>query len=184
MTHSWRETVACLTYTQVSDIVRKQTNFLWKSSPQGMTTHDSMGKRPCNSADIRLISLLSGSWIRSKHGCFERFFIFLKIRLTFIDILLISRYIHQIFFSFYETCQILNWNSVNFLLISVWYTSYIRLVYWVISRYQVYLQYRFPPRCCINMKKNPQRPSFFYIIFLGKWSYNCLIDIWLKFYGH
>jgi len=43
--------------------------------------------------DIRLISLISGFWIRSKHGCFQWFFKFFTLWLLSTDIwLLSSRY--------------------------------------------------------------------------------------------
>ena len=59
---------------------------------QGMTTYDI---RCTNSLDIRLISSLSGYWVQSKHGCFQRFFRFFY-SLTTVHWYL-ARYIQQIF---------------------------------------------------------------------------------------
>ena len=68
-----------------------------------------------------LISLISGCLIRSKHGCFQQFFTFITLWLQSTGIWLISRY-NQHWYSF-KICQVLNWNLVNFLLISVTQTS-------------------------------------------------------------
>ena len=50
------------------------TSFSWitvESLDKGVTTHDI---RCTKDLDIRLISLIFGCWIRSKHSCFQRFF--------------------------------------------------------------------------------------------------------------
>jgi len=47
-----------------------------KRSLQGVITHDM---RCTKGLDIRLISLISSCWIRSIHGCFQRFFIFFTL---------------------------------------------------------------------------------------------------------
>ena len=79
-------------------------------------------------------------------------------------------------------CQILNWNSVNFLLISVYYTSYIRLIS-LISRYPVY---RFPARYtpCIrvfpalysNQFSATSLTIFFLFFFIFSWP---IVISWL-----
>ena len=49
----------------------------WVSWPRGDNSWYPVYKRPWYPADIRLISLISGCRIRSRHGCFQRFFTFL-----------------------------------------------------------------------------------------------------------
>ena len=72
-------------------------------------------------------ALISGCWIRSEHGCFQRFFKFVTRWPQSPGIWypgITSRYV---WYSA-KICQIRNWNLVNFLLISVNYTFDIRLI--------------------------------------------------------
>jgi len=60
-------------------------------------------KRSWYPADILLISLISGCWIRLKHGCFQQFFKFFTLWPLSTDIWLIFRYIQLIFFKILPT---------------------------------------------------------------------------------
>ena len=90
-----------------------------------MTTHDIRCKKDL---DIRLISRISGCWMKSKHGCLLRFFKFFTLWPMSSDIWLICRYIEQIFLIFRWNLSGIHWNLVNFVLMSVYYTSDIRLI--------------------------------------------------------
>jgi len=98
------------------------------NQPRGDNSWYPVYKRSWYTADIRLISLISGCWILSKHGCFQRFinfFFFLWIYVHWcLTNLGISR--RHIFFHIYsaEMYEILDWSFVNFLWISVWYLQY------------------------------------------------------------
>jgi len=96
---------------------------------QGATPHDiQCTKGLWYPSDIRLISLISGCWIWSKHGCLLRFFEILLWSLP-IYTWLIFRYIQHIFFNFpQKSVQTFIWNLIKFLLIFVYYTSDIRLI--------------------------------------------------------
>ena len=98
--------------------------------------------------DIRLISLISDCCIRLKHYCFQRYFIFF-IYLFFFTLWPVHWYLANIqvypadiFQYSAEIGQIYNWNLVNFLLISIHYTSDILLI----SLIPWYPVYRFPAR--------------------------------------
>ena len=74
-----------------------------------------------------LISLISGCWIRSKQGRFQRLFNFITLWPQSTGIWLISTY-NQDFWCSDKICQIPNWNLVNIfldiLLIDLWYPVY------------------------------------------------------------
>ena len=84
-----------------------------KASCKGDNSWYLVYKRSWYPADIRLIFLISGCWIRSKHGFFLHFLKFFTLWPLSTDIWIIFSYIQLIF----------NSNSVNFVLISVYYTS-------------------------------------------------------------
>jgi len=94
---------------------------------QGMTTYDI---RCTKGLDIRLISLISGCRIRLKRGCFHRLFKIFTLWQLSTDISLIFRYIQQISFNILlkSVRYVFNWNLINFLLISIYYTSDIWLI--------------------------------------------------------
>ena len=105
-------------------LTRKE--MLEEGHAQGVTTH---AIRCIKGSDIRLISLISGCCIRSKHAVFsyfsKDFYPLTTVHWYLANILIYSA---DIFQYSPEICQIFVWNSANFILISVYYTSDIRLV--------------------------------------------------------
>ena len=104
---------------------------------QGMTTYDIRCK---NGFDIRLIFLISSCWIRSKNGCYQRFFkFFLPGHCPMVSGWYLG--LSSIYF------LIICWNLWDiwsrFSLISVHITSDIRLI-WFISWYPMC---RCPAKC-------------------------------------
>ena len=110
----------------------------------GVITHDI---RCTKGLDIWLISLISGSWVRSKHGCFQQFFkIFtlwpLSTDIRVIGYSCISSWHFLIFCWNLSDIQSKFSQFSRFLLISVYCTADTRLI----SQISWYPVYRFPAR--------------------------------------
>jgi len=119
---------------------------LWHASyprPRGDNSWYPVYKRHLYPTDIRFISLISGSWIRSKQGCLQRFFKF--ITLTIVHWYLIKYPGITSTYPWYSTkiCQIIvigsifSWYPFNRRLNSGWYPLYpdIRLFRFSARRY-------------------------------------------------
>ena len=130
-----------------------------------MTTHDIWCTK---GIDIRLISLISGCWIRSKHCCFQRFFKYITRSPMVSDLYPGITWIY--FWYSAKICQIINWNLVNFLLISInkplitgWYRLYPDI------RYTYFQQDVIPLDLSTADAKIYNKLNFFHSTFINFW---------------